>query len=281
MTIGDLVKEGTYPFHSRFNRAANFSHGDRLVSVVDETIGDGPLNIVLPDFDAGHSRGPLQVFAREVIFEGRSYSINSRYCSTIAAKPQPNNECHSELARNLWNHSEQRFEIPRFARNDKTGISHFKRLLVTTAPPKSLAFLLDETREQHFRTAFERAFVQRVKQSVNEIFHGDRLAGIRQLKGAGPGLTPSGDDFIAGHLIGLNLRGEPTDELFEAARSDNIFSNTFLDLARQGRVFGRMKNLILALMTGRGIRECAERLFAVGGTSGADLATGFYMTVRA
>jgi hypothetical protein len=245
MTIGDLVEEGTYPFHSRFKRAVNFSQGDRLISVVDETIGDGPLNIVFRDFEAGHSREPLQVLADRVIFEGRDHSIASRYCSTISGKP-----------RNL-----SLFDI-------------------RTAPPKSLAFLLDERRERNFRTGFERKYVEHVKHSVHRIFHGDRLAGIRQLKGTGLGLTPSGDDFIAGHLIGLNLRGEPTDEVFEAAQSGNIFSNTFLDLARQGRLFGRMKSLILALMTGRGVRECTERLFAIGETSGADLATGFYMTVR-
>jgi hypothetical protein len=246
MTIGDLIEKGTYPFHSRFHRAVNFTDGHRLISVVDETIGDGPLNIVLRGFAPGNSRDPLQILAGSVVFEGREYLVRSRYSSEIPGKP-----------RNL-----SLFDI-------------------TTAPPKSLAFLLDETREQHFRTGFERAFVRRVKRSVNEIFHGDRLAGIRQLKGTGLGLTPSGDDFIAGHLIGLNLRGESTDEVFEAARSENIFSNTFLDLARQGRIFGRMKNLILALTSGRGVRECTKRLFAVGETSGADLATGFYMTVSA
>jgi hypothetical protein len=245
MTIGDLVEEGTYPFHSRFKRAVNFSQGDRLISVVDETIGNGPLNIVLRDFYAGYSRAPLQNFGDEFIFEGRKYPITALYSSVIPGK------------------------LPNLSQFD-----------ITTAPPKSLAFLLDETRVRNFRTGFERKFVEHVKRSVHQIFHGDRLAGIRQLKGTGIGLTPSGDDFIAGHLIGLNLRGEPTDGVFDAARSGNIFSYTFLDLARQGRVFGRMKNLILALRSGCGARECTERLFAVGGTSGADLATGFYMTVR-
>jgi len=249
VSIGDLVEEGTYPFHSRFNRAVNFTQANRLISVVDETIGDGPLNIVLPDFHASPSRGPLQVFAREVIFEGRKHPIASRYSSTISGKPR--------------------------------DLSAFKRLLTTTAPPKSLAFLLDESRVQNFQTGFERRFVAHVQHSVHEIFHGDRIEGVRALSGCGIGLTPSGDDFLAGHLIGLHLRGENTDDVFEAARSDNIFSNTFLDLARQGRLFGRMKDLIHALMHGGAVRQCMERLFAVGSTSGADLATGFYMTVNA
>jgi hypothetical protein len=249
VSIGDLIEEGTYRFHSRFHRVVNFAHGHRLVSVVNETIGPGPLNIVFRDFQSGRADHPLTITGNTVTFEGGTYSFTSRYSSVIPGTPR--------------------------------NLSLFHQLLVTTAPAKSLAFLLDEKRVWNFLTGFERRFVEHVRHSVNEIFHGDRLAGVRALRGCGLGLTPSGDDFIAGYLIGLSLRGEPSDEVFEAARTDNIFSNTFLDLARQGRIFGRMKNLILALMGGRGVRECTERLFAVGGTSGADLATGFYMTVRA
>jgi hypothetical protein len=258
VSIGDQVAEGTWRFHSRFKRAANFTQGDRLVSVVDETIGAGPLNIVLRDFAAGETQTPLNISPSRVVFDGRKFPFTSRhrYCSTL--------DCQTG--------SRFRDSLPLFA-----------ELLAKTSPPKSLAFLLDDTRLGHFRSGFERAFVEHVKRSVNQIFHGDRLTGVRTLSGSGIGLTPSGDDFIAGHFIGLKLRGETADDAFEAARSNNIFSNTFLDLARQGRLFGRMKNLILALMHGSeaAVRECTERLFAVGGTSGADLGTGFYMTVRA
>ena len=110
------------------------------------------------------------------------------------------------------------------------------------------------------------------------------------MKGCGLGLTPGGDDFIAGLLIGLyvlqklnkqNLQPN-MDAIFRAAQGDNIFSNTFLDLARRGLLFGRMKDLLLALISGgeSPVRKAAERLFAIGETSGADLATGFFMTLR-
>lgn len=258
VSIGDQVAEGTWRFHSRFKRAVNFTQGDRLVSIVDEAIGAGPLNIVLGGFDAGETQAPLEVSRGRVVFEGRKFPFTPRhqYCSTL--------DCETG---------------PRFRGN----LPLFGELLKTTAHPQSLAFLLDDARVHNFRSGFEQKFAEQVKRSVNQIFHGDRLAGVRTLSGCGLGLTPSGDDFIAGHLIGLNLRGEKAHGVFEAARSDNVFSNTFLDLAQQGRLFGRMKNLILALMQDgqEAVRECTERLFAVGGTSGADLGTGFYMTVRA
>jgi hypothetical protein len=174
----------------------------------------------------------------------------------------------------------------RFRRN----LSALGDALIEGAPPKSLAFLPDSNRRKNFRRGFERAFAEQIGCAVNQVFNGKLLAGIRQLRGCGFGLTPAGDDFIAGLLIGLyvlqKLRGQhlqPTmDAIFRAAQGDNIFSNTFLDLARRGLLFGRMKDLLVALTSGSrsSIRRTAEALFAVGETSGADLATGLFMTLR-
>ena len=170
------------------------------------------------------------------------------------------------------------------------NLSFFEELLRTTAPPNSLAFLLDEKRIENFRPGFERSFAERVERGVHRIFNGRLLDGVRSLKGCGWGLTPSGDDFIAGLLIGLNLlqkmRGEDyrpiLDAAFQAAQAGNIFSNTFLDLARRGLLFARMKELISSLTHGSAdaVRKATERLFAVGETSGADLGTGFFMTMH-
>ena len=38
--------------------------------------------------------------------------------------------------------------------------------------------------------------------------------------------------------------------VYRAARSQNVFSSTFLDLARRGLLFGRMKDLVSALVAG-------------------------------
>jgi Protein of unknown function (DUF2877) len=257
VSIGDRVAAGIYPFHSRFNRAVNFVQDGRLVSVVAEEVGDGPLSIVLRDFDAGVTEDPLEISADQVLFDGCEFPFTPRhrYCSMLESQNGP---------------------------RLRSNLAMFEELLAETSPPNSLAFLIDDARLSRFRSGFEQKFVEQVKRSVHQIFHGDRLAGVRKLGGCGIGLTPSGDDFIAGHLIALNLRGETANDVFEAARSNNIFSNTFLDLARQGRLFGRMKNLILALTHGSkmAVRECTEKLFAVGGTSGADLGTGFYLTMN-
>ncbi|HUI06147.1 MAG TPA: DUF2877 domain-containing protein [Verrucomicrobiae bacterium] len=205
---------------------------------------------------------PLEISEGKFVFEGRAYRFTQedRYCSTL--------EAGAGLS-------------PHFRHN----LFLFGKLLQTSSHPKSLAFLLNDQRTDNFRSGFERTFAEQVRYGVSQIFFGDRLKGVRTLSGCGLGLTPSGDDFIAGLLIGLNLRGTGSrglaNQVFAAARSDNVYSDTFLDLARRGRLFGRMKNLILAL--GResedDVRKCTESLLAVGGTSGADLGTGFFLTL--
>jgi hypothetical protein len=166
----------------------------------------------------------------------------------------------------------------------------FEKLLTDISPPTGLAFLLDDRRLGNFRSKFERAFVEQIAHGVHHVFYGDLVLGIGLLKGCGGGLTPSGDDFIAGLLIGLHLLQElhgrdfrsAIEKVSKAAAGENVFSNTFLELAGKGLLFGRMNDLVSALMLGdeETVRTSAEGLFAVGGTSGADLGTGFFMTVR-
>ena len=170
------------------------------------------------------------------------------------------------------------------------NLSVFDEELRTASSSKSLAFLLDEHRIMNFRPGFERALTDQIRRGVHQMRSGHLLDGVRTLRGCGLGLTPSGDDFIAGLLIGLNLlqqlRGQDyqkiAEEVFRTAKAGNIFSNSFLDLARRGLLFGRMKDLVLALMHEgeEMVRKSAARLMAIGESSGADLGTGFLLTVR-
>ena len=293
LSIGDQVKPGSYRLHSTFRRAVNYEHRGRLISVVDEAIGPGPLNIVLRSLaDGGRARLssarrglpqttgrraedsralpaglPLRVIAHTVLFAAHRYHFTSRqrYHSTIELKA---------------------VDLHRLQHN----LSALGESLKETAPPKSLAFLLDGKRRKNFRAGFERAFAEQITRGVYQVFQGRLLPGIRQLKGCGLGLTPAGDDFIAGFLIALHLLQRldgqdcqsTADAVFRAAQGDNIFSNTFLDLARQGLLFGRMKDLLLALVAGSegSVRRAARKLFDIGETSGADLATGLFMTLQ-
>jgi len=95
----------------------------------------------------------------------------------------------------------------------------------------SLAFIFDNGRFSHFDSEFEKAFVKRMGDGVKLIWAGQIIRGVKRLKGCGFGLTPSGDDFIAGLLFGLNVIQQARNKdlgwliagVYEASRDENIF----------------------------------------------------------
>ena len=102
--------------------------------------------------------------------------------------------------------------------------------------------------------------------------------------GLGPGLTPSGDDFLVGLFAVLNVAGSPchgwlgggTELLATAARSTHAISLAALTEAAHGRVRESIATLIEHLMYGAPERLVAplQRVLAIGSTSGADIVAG-------
>ncbi|MFH1723334.1 MAG: DUF2877 domain-containing protein [Elusimicrobiota bacterium] len=266
LSVGDRVREGSYPAHSSFSRALNFMDGRLLVSVVDETVGGGPLNIVLS--------GPLPDAADRLEIGARRAVLGDVSLDLAAAR-----RYRSELGTARAGAAELR-----------EGLAVLETRLVETAPRESLVFLLDGRRVRRLRPGFERAFADRATLAAREIFGGDLSEGARMLKGCGFGLTPSGDDFLAGALFGLHFLGKVSGGdfgravalVYEAAKGGGVFSDTFLYLAKEGLFFESLKGLARALLDGaeEAIIRAADRLIAVGASSGADLATGFLMTLR-
>lgn len=249
LSIGDEVRAGTYRLHSRFRRAVNYTDGRRLVSVVGEEIGAGPLNIVVRRIPRRNSE--ILEIDNDLLAEARRFQSGLEDGCT-----------NSETLR--------------------LNLNTLQRVLVEESHPKSLAFLLDERRIRNFRSGFERAVAGQVCAGVSLL---PSVAGVRQLAGLGFGLTPSGDDFIAGMLIALNILGQPRRlirTLGQAAMGDNDLSNAFLRLAREGRMTEKQQELVSALLhRGRAeVKAAARRVLAVGETSGADWAVGFVMTAK-
>ncbi len=265
LSIGDAIEEGLYEVHSRFCRAENLTDGDRLVTIVTPEVGAGPRNIVVADLVPSDVER-LRVRRSGIEVDTQRFSIDaaSTYDSSLA------------------------IEI-RSPETFRSNLGLLRDLLTDLSPEKSLAFLLDERRLAEFRPGFEQTLAEHVAQCVGDIFTSDLLRGVSRLKGAGFGLTPSGDDFICGLLVGTHILDRICGTelapirraVFESARSGNILTDTALDLARDGLVFEKLKDLVAALTGGEGpdVRRSALRLFAVGHTSGADLATGLFMTV--
>ncbi|HEX6261744.1 MAG TPA: DUF2877 domain-containing protein [Actinomycetota bacterium] len=116
---------------------------------------------------------------------------------------------------------------------------------------------------------------------------GDVEAAARALEGRGPGLTPSGDDALAGILFARRLLGGLGAEhellpIAERAASSPI-SRGFATWAARGQALAPAHRLVAASVAGDagGARRAARVLTLVGESSGADFCAGMALGLRA
>jgi hypothetical protein len=238
--------------HSSFNRVTNYylPHSDYFFSLVREEIGAGPYHLVV------NNNFPLDLSL-----------INFLELQLV------NNE-------KIWfsRLSEQNLNLEKACAKVLT----FKDYIVQTAPPKSLAFLLDKEREKNFSGAFDKILVEKLKKGAQLLSESHDLIhmkeGISFMKGSGIGLTPAGDDFIAGFIWGLHFQRVSEDvilELREISRSKNLLVDHFLSLSAKALMNEKQKKAFTALSKGQFAGE-----FDWGETSAYDFAVGLYFGIR-
>ncbi|SDP59619.1 Protein of unknown function [Klenkia soli] len=101
-----------------------------------------------------------------------------------------------------------------------------------------------------------------------------------RLVGLGPGLTPAGDDVLAGTVAGLVLLGHPAAERFgagvhalAAARTTEL-SRALLKHAAAGRVSGEFAAVVRGLVGQGDLVAAIAALLATGSTSGRAMTLG-------
>jgi hypothetical protein len=101
-----------------------------------------------------------------------------------------------------------------------------------------------------------------------------------RLVGLGPGLTPAGDDVMAGTVAGLVLLGHPSAERFAAgvyalaAGRTTELSRALLRHAASGRVSAEYAAVLHALVGERPLGPAVAGLLSTGSTSGRAMALG-------
>lgn len=119
---------------------------------------------------------------------------------------------------------------------------------------------------------------------------GDDLGAlVDALVGAGPGLTPSGDDVLCGVLLGLRLGGrlDAVAGLWDAVRprlgATTTLSAALLAEAADGYAVPDLERLAAALAVGDSAAadRAVAAVAAVGHTSGRDLLAGFVGALEA
>jgi hypothetical protein len=109
---------------------------------------------------------------------------------------------------------------------------------------------------------------------------------VLELLGRGDGLTPSGDDVLAGWLVTRHAIGQPAGSVgatvaTHAADRTTLLSATLLRRAVVGEALPECRDLLLALRSGIGVEAARDRLLATGHTSGAALALGIGLALGA
>jgi hypothetical protein len=106
----------------------------------------------------------------------------------------------------------------------------------------------------------------------------------KAMLGLGPGLTPSGDDFLVGLFAVLHIPRSPAESLKEVCAGivedlehrTNAVSAAALKAAARGRVRESIAALLTAVTTGRceSVTTASRAVLAIGSTSGRDIVTG-------
>ena len=262
VSVGDDIdlnaKRGV--LHTAFRHVINCIVDGRLVSIVTPAIGSGPNNIVVDSADL-------------TFLTGREECI----CNLNAIDFRNARVFDSRLVLDKYDTSEF-----------LTNLHFLEQIVIDEASPLSCAFMLDERRGSFFITPFETNVRDYLRNSYSRFIDGS-IEEVDILKGVGFGLTPQGDDLISGTLVAIYVYGLlkqlPTEglrhEIYDRARTSNEISRSFLLYASLGRVYEKFKDLLDALAHDRTrIHDAASRFLGIGETSGADVSTGFIVSMK-
>jgi len=262
VSVGDDIdlnaKRGV--LHTAFRQVINCTVDGRLVSIVTPATGSGPNNIVVDSADL------------TFLASGEGCTCDLSVIDVSNAKVFDSRPVLDE----------------RDASEFLTSLHFLEQIVIEEASRLSCAFMLDERRAGYFSTPFERSVRDHLRHSFAGFLNGS-VEEVVFLKGAGFGLTPQGDDLISGTLIAIYVYGLmkqlPTEglrhEIYNRARTSNAISNSFLLYASLGRVYEKFKDLLDALAHDKTrIHDAASRFLGIGETSGADVSTGFIVSMK-
>jgi hypothetical protein len=124
-----------------------------------------------------------------------------------------------------------------------------------------------------------------VERLADDLAAGDTHSAVTALLGRGTGLTPAGDDLLAGTLAALRALGSPaahglgTVVRAAAPAATTRLSAALLEAADAGAVVPEAAAVLRALAGGGDVETAADRLVALGHTSGWHLAAGLLVGV--
>lgn len=262
-----------------FERSFYACLGTELICVGSESLGAGPLNLLCAPWHYGLAMHPiLRVGDAVGVVNGVLNAGDFRLSVHTAQLWQPEPP-------GVWNNA----SLTR-------GLASFEDALPPSLPDEGLARLLRCTGTPNLATPVMTA----AKSSVSylEQLLGGAATGrdpkidaarIAPLLGLGPGLTPSGDDFLAGVLVALSLteRARLRDRIWQAVEPllthhTSDISHAHLAAAAEGFGCAALHELLCAILAGATDPNppAIDAVTAIGHTSGWDALAGAIAALR-
>ena len=264
---GDDLPSGTFVLHSRFNNVVNFINGQNQLAYVTTK---------------------EDILASNAIFVP---GVKLRTISSMTISSQTITLDNVRLDREKMSiyDSGIHFKDVDFAVFE-SRLLEIPSLYPELFPEKSLFFLFHKENEKFFTSGFDQQFMLNAKKSCEFILSDEIVKGIKAIRGTGYGLTPSGDDFTAGFLLGLHFNeckykidlSELRNEIYHTAIGSNLLTNSFLINAKNRKYFKPLKKILLLLGGEKhsSIKDELEQLLSIGATSGADFFSGYLFPIK-
>ncbi|MEI5990938.1 hypothetical protein A5881_002443 [Enterococcus termitis] len=155
-------------------------------------------------------------------------------------------------------------------------------------------YLLNNTQGTKYEQMIHTMLLKESKQLLSYLKEKELFQAMNQLKrviGLGPGLTPSGDDFLVGLALIFTTADYPYHSLKqwminsrnEMEKRTNIISFSALDWAIKGEARERIGSFLNELFYGEDEAVLKSKMFAVlaiGSTSGGDMLTGMLAGIK-
>ncbi len=265
VVLGDKLPKGNFRVHSRFSEVVNFiSRSNEIAYLTTDKLNISANGIYIKH-ESLLKPGSLTIENDHIRINKREIYRHqtANYCSSLSFQEIKCGDFESFL-----------LEIP-----EKYG---------ALFAPESLLFLLQPERCRYFTGGFDIHFMGNALKAADYLMQGRTEDAVGLLAGAGRGLTPAGDDFISGLLLGLHFNSfkaqtslsDLQNAIYQVARGDNHLVNSFLFHAKEGHYFSLFKYFVYSSAQKGKAAESIKMLLAMGATSGADLLSGYIFCIK-
>ncbi|MFO7659300.1 MAG: DUF2877 domain-containing protein [Candidatus Cloacimonadaceae bacterium] len=261
-SVGDRFPQALFnQVESVFDRVINFVNGDLIVSLVTPEIGSGPFRIVL--------QGLVPAAVKEIELTSDAVIINADFVLPYSEKQ-------------IYISKLDFYQVN--SEKMKKGIALINSRLQALNNTNTITYLLSQNLEKTTIAGFDLELAKQFQKAYKQLLAQDFQSAASGFRGRGFGLTPAGDDFNAGLLMGLVLR-ELTEKkelskirsyIYHNSLGKDLLVNTFLLQVYHSWYDEKWKNLLLALCENcSDLENAVEDVLAQGETSGADTLAGF------